>query len=81
MDTASRYCVRGLELFWADAAEMAMATRAVVEVFDVGGDIRKGEFPTPIDVLLDSFLLQAAEEGLRDRIVPAVSRALMLGSR
>jgi len=57
------------------AAEMAIATRAVEEFFDVGDDILKGELSTPIHVPPDPLLLQAAEEELRDRMVPAVSVA------
>ena len=66
---------RRLELLWADAAQMAVATRSIVESVNVVGDIGLCQFSVPVDLLLDSLFLQAAEEGLDDGIVPAVAFA------
>ena len=51
---------------------MAMASRQIVEPFDVLGDVRGRYFPTGVNTPLDPLHLQTAEEGLGDRIVPAV---------
>ena len=57
----------------ADAAKMAVAAGSVVERFDVVEDIGARQIPSLVDALLDAFLLQAAEEGLGNGIVPAVA--------
>src|ERR1700743_286092 len=56
-----------------DAAEMGMATGAIVEDLDVVKDI--GATPTAgfVDTFADAFFLQAAEERLGDGVVPAVA--------
>ena len=64
--------MRCFELVRTDSAEMAMAARQIVEPLDVLGDVRGRYLPTGVDALLDPLLLQAAEEGLGDRVVPAV---------
>lgn len=64
--------MRCFELVRTDAAQMAMAARQIVEPLNVLGDVRGRYFPTGVDTLLDPLLLQAAEEGLGDRVVPAV---------
>ena len=64
--------MRCFELVRTDSAEMAMAARQIVEPLDVLGDVRGRYLPTGVDALLDPLLLQAAEEGLSDRVVPAV---------
>lgn len=64
--------MRGLELLGAHAPQMAVAPSQVVRVSDVRRDLRKGELSARIDVLLDTLLLQAAEEGLGDSIFPTV---------
>src|SRR5687768_17225379 len=45
----------------------------IVEVVDVARYIRDREFSVPVDVLLDTLLLQAAEEGFGNRVVPAIA--------
>jgi hypothetical protein len=55
------------------SAQVAVATGSIVERFDVVGDLREGQLPILVDLLLDAFLLQAAEERFRNRVVPAVS--------
>lgn len=52
---------------------MAVAAGSVVERFDVVEDIGARQIPSLVDALLDAFLLQAAEEGLGNGIVPAVA--------
>jgi hypothetical protein len=58
----------------ADAAKMAMAARRIVEPADVIGHIQRRCVPIGVNTLLDAFLLQAAEEGLGNRAVPALAR-------
>jgi len=52
---------------------MAVTTRSIVERLDVVGHISERVLAIPVDVLLDPLLLQAAEEGFRNRIVPTVA--------
>src|SRR6185295_10464199 len=52
---------------------MTVAADPIVEAIDVVGYIVQGELSVLVDLLLDAFLLQTAEEGLRDGIVPAVA--------
>jgi hypothetical protein len=47
--------------------------RSIVERFDVVRDIGPRDLSVLVDSLLDPFLLQAAEERLCNRIVPAVA--------
>ena len=56
----------------ANAADVAVAPGSIVERLDVFGDIFGRSVSIVVDVLLDSLLLQTAEEGLRHRVVPAV---------
>jgi hypothetical protein len=63
----------GFELLGTYSAQVAMATSSIVERLDVLGDLRDGKLAILVDPLLDAFLLQTAEEGFRNRIVPAVS--------
>src|SRR5262245_46420553 len=52
---------------------MAVTTRSIVEGIDVVGQVGDRQLSVLINLLLDSFLLQAAEERLSDGIVPAVT--------
>ena len=52
---------------------MAMASRSIVEAFDVIEDIGFGEVSCFVDAFSNPFLFQAAEKRLRHRVVPAVS--------
>ena len=65
--------VNGLEFFGAYASEMAVAPRSIIEGINVVGHILRCQLAILIDLLLNPLLLQAAEEGLRDRIIPAVA--------
>ena len=51
------------KLLRAHAAQVTVATRAIVEADDVVGDIIRRDLPVSVDLLLDALLLQAAEEG------------------
>jgi hypothetical protein len=51
---------------------MTVAARVIVEGIDVVGHLGDRQLPVLVDLLLDPFLLQAAEERLGDGIVPAV---------
>ena len=64
--------MRRFKLNWADATEVTMATCRIVEALDVLEHVQSGSFSVSVYSFLDAFLLQAAEEGLRDRVVPAV---------
>jgi hypothetical protein len=50
-----------------------VAPRPIVERFDVFRDIGVCSFAILVDSLLDAFFLQAAEEWLGNRIVPAIA--------
>jgi hypothetical protein len=58
-----------------------MAMPAIVESFNVVRYVVSRQRPVLVDTFLDPFLLQAAEEGLCDGIVPAIAFRLMLGSK
>ena len=75
VETLSPRSVCGLELFRTQPAQVAVASRAIVEDVDVVGDVRAGQRAVLVDLLLDPFLLEAAEERFRDGIVPAVALA------
>src|ERR1700745_2280722 len=49
---------------------MTVTARVIVERVDVISCVGQSELSGLLDVLLDSFLLQAAEERLRDGVVP-----------
>lgn len=49
----------------ADATDVAVSPGSIVERLDVVGDVFGGDVAIVVNVLLDSFLLQAAEEGFR----------------
>ena len=67
--TPPMLCFKSLR---ANAADVAVASGSIVERLDVFGDIFGRSVSIVVDVLLDSLLLQTAEEGLRHRVVPAV---------
>ena len=56
-----------------------MPANSIVKNFYVIKQIRLGILPAGIDVTLNSFFLQAAEEGLGNCIVPTVSPATHAG--
>jgi len=58
-----------------------MAPRTIVEGLDVVGHVGHREVAASVDVLLDAFLLETAEERFGDCVVPAVPFRLILGSR
>jgi hypothetical protein len=58
---------------------MTVAAGWIVKGIDVVGDLGHGQLTVPIDLLLNSFLLQAAEEGLRDGIDAPMFVKLLLG--
>lgn len=60
-----------LELVRTDATKIAVATCRIVEPIDVIRYVLGCSVPTYVDSLLDPLLLQAAEEGLGNRFVPA----------
>ena len=64
--------MRCFELVRTETAEMAMAARQIVQPLNVLVEVRSRYLSTGVDALLDPLLLQAAEEGLGDRVVPAV---------
>ena len=55
-----------------DAAKMRMAAGSVVEDLDIVKNVGSGEVPGFVDAFSDALLLQAAEEGFRDGVVPAI---------
>lgn len=64
--------MRCLELVRADTAEVRVAAYGIVESVDIAGYVRDRSVPTRVDAFLDPLLFQTAEEGLSDRVVPAV---------
>src|SRR5579862_6778423 len=52
---------------------MTVASRSIVEGINVIGHVRDRQCSVLVDLFFDSLLLQAAEERLRDGIVPAVA--------
>jgi hypothetical protein len=63
------------ELLGAQAPEMTVTSRPIVKGIDIVSQISLGELSILVNLLLDSFLLQTAEKGFRDGIVPAVRLA------
>jgi hypothetical protein len=63
----------GFKFLGTYSAQVAVATGSIVERLDVVGDLRESQLPILVDFLLDAFLLKAAEERFRNRVVPAVS--------
>src|SRR5262245_45266523 len=73
VDSPSARFLSSLELLWAYAAQMAVAARTIVEPIDIVSDILPRQIARLVDLLLNPLLLQAADERLRDGIVPAVA--------
>ena len=61
------------ELLRAEAAEVAVTSRSIVEGIDVISHLGDREISVLVDLLLDSLLLEAAEEELCDRVVPTIA--------
>jgi hypothetical protein len=61
------------DLLRTEPSEVAVTSRSIVEGIDVVSHIGDRELSVLVDLLLDSFLLQAAEEGLGNGIVPAIA--------
>lgn len=70
---------RFLECLGTDSTQITVTARSIVERFDVVRDIRPRDLPVLVDALPDPLLLQAPEEGLGNRIVPAVSPSTHAG--
>jgi hypothetical protein len=51
-----------LKILGIDPTKMAVAPRGVVKRFNVGRDVRLRQLSIPVNLLLDAFLFQAAEE-------------------
>src|SRR5665213_3238016 len=52
---------------------MAVASRRIVERFNVIRNVGNGNFPILVDSLFDALFLQTTEESFCDRVVPAIS--------
>jgi hypothetical protein len=74
VETQSALFMCGLELLWAHAAEMTVPTGSIVEAIDVIGHVAERQHSVLVDLLLDLFLFEAAEEGLSDGIDAPMSR-------
>lgn len=72
VDTSTPHFVGRLELLGAHTSQVAVATGSIVERRDVASNVGQRELSVPVDLPIDPFLLQAAEEGLGHRVVPAV---------
>jgi hypothetical protein len=67
------------ELLRTNSAKVAVTTRRTVERLDVGVDVGVCQRPVFVDLFLDALLCQAAEEGLGNSIIPAVTFAAHAG--
>jgi hypothetical protein len=77
VETLSARLVRRFALLGTQRAEMTVPAGAIVERIDVVGQLGDRQLSVLVDLLLDPFLLEAAEEGLRDGIdAPMSSRRL-----
>lgn len=59
--------------FGAYSAQMAVASRWIVERFNVFINFGRGNFPIFVDSLFDTLFLQTAEEGFGARVIRAIS--------
>jgi len=73
VETVSARFVSRLELVWTQPAEMTVPARPIVKAIDVVGQVGDRQLPVLVDLFLDPLFLQAAEERLGDRIVPAIA--------
>ena len=62
-----------------DAAYVTVAACAIVERLDVIDDVPGCRVAVLVDVFLDSFFLETAEERLRHRVVPAIASSAHAG--
>jgi hypothetical protein len=70
------------ELLRTEPSEVAVTSRSIVEGLDVVTHCGGRERSVLVDLLLDSLLFEAAEEGLGNGVVPAICLfELILGSR
>ena len=75
VETLPAGLVDRLELLRAEPSEVAVTPDSIVEGIDVVGHVCDRELAVLVDLFLDSLLLQAAEEGLGDGVVPAIARS------
>jgi hypothetical protein len=61
------------ELLRTEPSEVAVTSRSIVEGIYVVSHVGDRELSVFVDLLLDSFLLEAAEEGLGNGVVPAIA--------
>jgi hypothetical protein len=66
----------GFKIIWAYTANVAMASAGIIERLNVVENILVRLVSRVVDPFLNSFFLQAGEEGLSHRIVPTVSAAV-----
>ena len=67
--------MRRLVLIRTSSTKVTMPAFRIVEAVDVIRYIPRGGFTSGIDLPFDPLLLEAAEERLGDRVIPAVSTA------
>jgi hypothetical protein len=79
VETPPAGVVSSFELLRTQPSEMAVTSGPIVERVDVGSDLRDRQFSVLVDLLLDSLLLQAAEERFGDGVVPAVALSAHAG--
>jgi len=79
VDSASPSFMKRFEPLRADAVQVAVASCAIVEAIDVVVYVAQREPSVLVNLLLDPFLLQAAEEGLRDSIEAPMCQECCLG--
>ena len=64
----------------AELIEVFMASDTIVETFDVIEYFRLGLSPGAVDLLLDFFTLEIAEERFSYRVVPTVASSAHAGA-
>jgi hypothetical protein len=69
----------GFEVIRGYATDVAVTASGIVKRFDVVGNINGRHGAGIVDPLLDSFLLEAGEERLGNRVVPTVGAATHAG--
>ena len=63
----------GLKLFRTDAPEMSVTTCRIIKRLNVVGNVSRCQISVLVDLFLDAFLLQAAEERFGNGVVPTVA--------
>jgi hypothetical protein len=81
VETPPARFVGRFKLLRTEPAEVAVTSGSIVEDMDVVSHVGDRELAVFIDLPLDSLLLETAEEGLGDGVVPAMPFRLILGSR